>query len=457
MRGFDIGSSKFFNSYHRLDHYRAGVIDIMEMGSPVVLLSAFGRGHWLAAALAQEGIKTTLIDVTSKLGVWPSEDVEGPFGFFRTDRISESKMERIYADDPFAESVNGFTVWLKEGPIEFKGPLTRFKLEKSSLTSEAIAAILEGSQNKLSRNVQQQSFSESWLIDLAHQWASTTYVPSAKGYTRGRALPLAGSFFVRGATRAGLEKSLKWLEGKGVEVIRPQEIFDISFGQNKTINGIELRGEMQGLWHTEQMVWMLSSEETYFLNEKIGKYFFPEGALESEWCWVRYRVGLQECFERNSLPLHTLVIEDVYSPWTHENFMVLQRTAVDDQFDVWMRIPTVQRFNKEYLTLRSVRMAEHLTARMPLTEPQVLSYPQEYYYTYAQLGAPRFAVFGENQSHQRALAKFKNIYLDGPEVWTQYAWEAYFESHQEVRGRIVSWWKDKLLREQKEKRKEQNS
>lgn len=429
----------------------------MEMGSPVVVLSAFGRGHWLAAALAQEGIKTTLIDVTSKLGVWPSEDIEGPFGFFRTERISESKMERIYADDSFAEATNGFTVWLKEGPIEFKGPLTRFKLEKSALTNDVIEFILDGSVTKIPKSVQQLSFSESWLVDLAHQWASSTYMPSAKGYLRGKSLPLGSSFFVRGATRSGLEKSLKWVETKGVEVIRPEEVFDISFGQGKTINGIELRGDRQGLLHTEQMIWMLSSEETYFLNEKIGKYLFPEGSLESEWCWVRYRVGLQECFERNSLPLHTVVIDDVFSPWTHENFVVLQRTAVEDQFDVWMRIPTVQRFNKEYLTMRSTRMNAHLTERMPLSEPQVLSYPQEYYYTYAQLGAPRFVLFSEKQQGQRAPKKFKNLHLDGPEVWPQYSWESYFECHQEVRGQILTWWKEKLLKEQKEKRKEQNS
>ncbi|MEN0057436.1 MAG: hypothetical protein AAGB31_01270, partial [Bdellovibrio sp.] len=116
----------------------------MELGSPVILISAFGRGHWLAAALAQEGIKTTLVDVSSKLGVWPAEDIEGPFGFFRNERISESQLERLYADDPYDEVPNGFSLWLKKGPLEMKGPLTKYKIDGLELSSHVKEFLLRG-------------------------------------------------------------------------------------------------------------------------------------------------------------------------------------------------------------------------------------------------------------------------------------------------------------------------
>ncbi|CAE79798.1 hypothetical protein AB1A81_08890 [Bdellovibrio bacteriovorus] len=433
----------------------------MELGSPVILISAFGRGHWLAAALAKEGIKTTLVDVSSKLGVWPSEDVEGPFGFLRNERVSESQLERLYADDPYDEVSNGFTLWLKEGPFEFKGPVSKYKLDQSSLAAPVKEIIAGSSADKAAKNLYKHlealSFDQSWILHLAHQWAGTTYAPNARGASVGAAVPLSSSFLVRQATRNGLEKSLTWLASKGVEVMRPHQIMDVSFGGGKSITGLELSGEKQGLFRLEQIIWMLSSEETYFLNERLGKYFFPEGALEPEWCWVRYRVGLQQCFERDRLPLHTLVVDDLSSPWTHENMMVLQRTSLADQFDVWMRIPTVQRFNKEYLTVRSDRMKKLLTARMSLSEPQILSFPQEYYYTYAQLGASRFPVFGEKQTSRRGRAGFGNLHLDGPEVWPHYSWGAYFDNHERIQLQIVNWWKEKLLKEQKEKkRKEQN-
>lgn len=429
----------------------------MELGSPVILISAFGRGHWLAAALAQEGIKTTLVDVSSQLGVWPAEDVEGPFGFFRNEKISESQLERLYSDSSFEEVQNGFTLWLENGPLECKGPITKYKIDKISLLPHIKDFLWSGLSDKTGRmlykNLQSIDFEKSWLLHFAHQWAGTTYKPSVLGATVGQGIPLFSSFLVRQTTRNGLEKSLEWLASKGVNVIKPQ-IVDVSFKGRKTISGFEFSGAKQGLFGLEQLVWMLTSEESYFLNERLGKYFFPEGALEPEWCWVRYRVSIQQCFERDHLPIHTVLMDDLYSPWTHENMMVIQRTSLADQFDVWMKIPTVQRFNKEYLTIRSEKMKSHLTMRMSLSNPQVLSFPQEYYYTYAQLGASRFPVFSEKLESRRGKVLYKNLYLDGPEEWPLYSWGSYFERHELILAKISSWWKEKLLKEQKEKRKE---
>jgi hypothetical protein len=222
---------------------------------------------------------------------------------------------------------------------------------------------------------------------------------------------------------------------------------DASFGAGKMITGLELSGEKQGLFRTEQLVWMLSSEETYFLNPKLGKYFFPEGPLEPEWCWVRYRIGLQDCFERNRLPIHCVITHDLSSPWTHENMMVLERTSLPDQFDVWMRIPSVQRFNKEYLTIRSLGLKDIIVERMSLADPQILNFPQEYYYTYAQLGASRFPVFSQKQSSRRGRVAYANLHLDSPEEWTHFSWTSYFETDEAVRSQILAWWKEKLLKE----------
>ncbi len=430
----------------------------MELGSPVILISAFGRGHWLAAALAQEGIKTTLVDVSTKLGMWPAEDVEGPFGFFRNEKITEMQMERLYADDPYTEVPNGFTTWFKEGPFELKGPLVKYKTDQLPLSHHIKEFFLGGAHSKSNKNLYKNldsiSFEKSWLLHYAHQLASTTYAANARGAKVGAALPLYSSFLTRQASRNGLEKSLEWLAGKGVEIIKPQQIVDASFDGRKAVSGLELSGAQQGLFRLEQIIWLLSSEESYFLNERLGKYFFPEGALEPEWCWVRYRVRLQECFERDRLPAHAVVVNDLESPWTHENMLILQRTSLPDQFDAWMRIPNVHRFNKDYLTTRGERMKKHLRERMLLADPQILSFPQEYYYTYAQLGASRFPIFSEQQESRRGKSLFTNLHLDGPELWPHYSQGAYFERHEEVRDQLVSWWKEKLLKEQKEKRKE---
>lgn len=433
----------------------------MEMGSPVIIISAFGRGHWLAAALAQEGIKTTLVDVTSKLGVWPAEDVIGPFGFFRTDDLAETKLERLYAEDAFQESPNGFTIWSQEGPLEFKGPLTKFKIDQLTLSRQVKDFLFGEVDLKQSRmlykNIESVDFNHSWLLHLSHQWASTTYTSNALGARVGEPLPLMSSFLLRQPSRNGLEGSLEWLKTKGVEVFRPHQIVDASFGSGKQITGLELSGEKQGLFRLEQIVWMLSSEESYFLNERLARYFYPDGPLEPDWCWVRYRLSLQECFERDHLPLHTLVIQDLYSPWVHENLLVLQRTSLPEQFDVWIRVPNVQRFNKDYLKRRSEVIQKYLLKRMPLAKSEILSYPQEYYYTFAQLGPSRFPVFGVKQNSRRGKSLYRNLYLDGPEVWANYSYGVYYSQHEVIRSRISTWWKEKLLKEQKEKRREQKA
>ncbi len=433
----------------------------MEMGSPVIIISAFGRGHWLAAALVQEGIKTTLVDVTAKLGVWPVEDAIGPFGFFRTDGLAETKLERLYAEDAFQECSNGFTIWAQEGPLEFKGPLTKFKIEKLSLSSHVREFFLGETSSKQSRalykNIETLSFDQSWLLHLSHQLASTTYASNALGASVGDSLPLFSSFLLRQPSRNSLERSFEWLKSKGVDVLQPHQIVDASFGSGKVITGLELSGENQGLFRLDQIVWMLSSEESYFLNERLARYFYPEGPLEPDWCWVRYRLSLQGCFERDHLPLHTVVIQDIQSPWVHENLMVLQRTSLADQFDVWIRIPNVQRFNKDYLTTRSELIKKNLSGRMPLSAPEILSFPQEYYYTYAQLGPSRFPVFSNMQSSRRGKSLYRNLYLDGPEIWANYSYGVFYDQHELIRSRISSWWKEKLLKEQKENRREQKT
>jgi hypothetical protein len=465
LRGFDFGVIRFSThqecSGHKYSIISAEVGFIMKLGSPIILVSAFGRDHWLAAALAQEGIKTTLIDVSPQLGVWPVEDIEGPFGFYRNEKISESQLESLYSANPFEEVPNGFTLWLPEGPIEFKGPLTKFKIEKMSLIQSVKDVFFSSFQDKslklLYKNISEFSFKKTWLLHFAHQFAGTTYVPSVRAAEVGQSLPLLSPFLVRRASsRAGLERSLEWLRSKGVDVIQPQQLMDVSFGNSRTVSGFEISGVKQGLFRLEQLVWALTSEETYFLSERLGKYFFPEGALESEWCWIRFRVGLSECFERESLPLHSVILGEIDSPWTHENLIVMQRTSLQNQFDMWMRIPTVQRFNKEYLTHRGERMQRHIKSKMPLSDPQILMFPQEYYYTYAQLGAPRFPVYSEKDQARRGKNHFKNVRLNSPEDWPLYSWNAIFERSEDIKSQLMKWWQEKLLKEQKEKRKEQS-
>lgn len=425
----------------------------MDLNTSVLIVSAYGRGSWLAAELQRENIPVVLIDLSSKLGVWPPEDIEGPFGFFKPEEMSDLQTERVFSEDNFESVDQGFAVWLPEGPVELKSSLTQYRLQKVFQNKEVCDSLMSGKLGYKNLPALQkwaaENFKESWILHLAHQLGATTYVPSARASLVGKALRIMNPFLIRKATRAGQQKAIDWLKEKNVEVHQKTEILDVSFKNKKTISGVEIQGERSGLMHAEQVVWMLSSEESFFVAPKVAKHLFPEGALEAEWCWIRYRLKMSACPERDALPIHLLLIDQVTSPWTHQNLMVMQRTALEDQFDVWIRIPTVQRFNKEYLRIRGEKIMDILRERLPLGLPEIQSYPQEFYYTYSQIGPASFPVYGDGLDSRRRRMDFNNVYLDGAEIWKNYSWEEQFENQSLILDFLMRWWK--LLQQRKEK------
>lgn len=425
----------------------------MDLNTSVLIVSAYGRGYWLAAELQRENIPVVLIDVSSKLGVWPPEDIEGPFGFFKPEQMSDSQNERIFCEDPFETQDQGFTLWLEDGPVELKSSLALYRLRKLRQNKEACEALSSGKGGY--KNIvglqkwASENFKTSWILHLAHHWGTTTYVPSTRASLSGKALKIMQPFLVRNPTRAGQQKAVEWLQNKKVEVHQKTDVLDLSFKTNKSISGVEVHGERSGHMQVDQVVWMLTSEESYFVAPKIAKSLFPEGPLEPEWCWVRYRLKMSSCPERDSLPLHTLLFHQVTSPWTHQNMMVLQRTALEDHFDIWIRIPNVQRFNKEYLRIRGEKIMEILRERLPLALPEIQSYPQEFYYTYSQIGPSSFPVFGEGLESRRRKMNFQNVHTESAEVWKNYSWEDQFENQSHILESLLKWWK--LLQQRKEK------
>ena len=417
----------------------------MSQSCTAFIVSVFGRGHWLAAQLQRMGIATTLIDLSSQMGIWPSEISEGPFGLFRSDILDESMLACLNAGDLWNELPEGFNIWMAKGPLSFKGALTRFQLEKMGYSQDLIESILSGRPSKVLNG---QDFKKQWLPSFLSQLSSTYFVEPPLALLKNPSHSAVGSAFsVRWVTRQGLEKSYQWLRENGVTVLSDSEVVDLVLHGKNSVTGAELRGEMQGVYRFDQLIWCLSSEETFFVNEKIGRHLFGE-VRESTWCWLRYRVQVGECFEREVLPLTSVLLNDELAPWTHENLMFMQRTALPDQFDIWLRLPTVQRFNKDYLTQRGHEVVESLKLRLEQAEIKVLTYPQEYYYTYAQLGAPRFPLFDH---HMGAGTLYQNIFYHSPESWRHFGVEYTFAEQKNISDSILKWWNQKILAEQKKK------
>lgn len=394
----------------------------------VVLVSAYGRGHWLAVSLLKKGLNPLILDVTERLGSWSPEKAEGPFGFFNTENFDSSQYERLSEDDQFIDTPHGFTLWLSSGPLEFKGPTVQTRLKK------------------LGDNLK--------LIDsLAHGWNLNEYIPSVENLHKGQKSPFLSKFMVRFPSRQGHQKSIDWCRRMGVHTLQNASILDISLKDRKTVRGIEYkadRSEKSEIAGLDQLIWSLSSEETGMLSTKIQQTLFPNGALEPEWYWARYRLKISEGSIRDSIPLHSLVVKDLDQPWTHENFVILIRTGSSDLFDAWMRLPHVQRFNKDYLTQRGQSLLSMFQEKLVSLTVELSEFPAGAEGTYQQIGPVRWGLYSSEQKKKWKPGQFKNVGFDIPELRDQLGINYQFQQQSIILKEIELWW-NKLLSKQKTK------
>tara|TARA_B100000749_G_scaffold280899_1_gene281113 strand:- start:211472 stop:212734 length:1263 start_codon:yes stop_codon:yes gene_type:complete len=408
----------------------------------VVIVSIFGRGHWLAAELAEAGQQVALVDVSHRMGRWAPEDWEGPFGFFHSDRLSASQIERLSEDDYHDNVEQGFTLWLRRGPIDTKGPLSAFWFQKLGFSEEVSKYVtsynlLSSEERKsLQGKIADSDFEKTWFAHLCHQLASSTYVENAQSITEGRPLNVMSPLNIRRTTRRGFEKSLQWCESKGVTVFRDADLIDGQV-ENGQLSRIEIRGDWSGNLSSEQFIWQLTSDESYHASNKLSQILFPQGRVKPVWSWVRYRIQLDETPTLSSLPNQFVLVKDLFLPWTHSNLMVVQKTVRQENFDVWVKIPSQMRYQRTYLENVNQEILDEFKLRIPKSKPVNVDMPQDYLYEESELGPSRFPVYLSNELKQLKRGSFKNVSFDGPENWVNLDWLGQFESQTELKHKML--------------------
>jgi hypothetical protein len=86
------------------------------------------------------------------------------------------------------------------------------------------------------------------------------------------------------------------------------------------------------------IVWTLASSETGILNSALADQMFPQGVLEPDWQWVRLDLRSSVGAWVTGIPPWTVVVDDLYLPWTHANCFILQKGS-GGNWDAWLRIP----------------------------------------------------------------------------------------------------------------------
>ena len=410
----------------------------MDPKTDIVIVSAFGRGHWISQELLRQGYKVGLVDVSGRLGRWAPEDWEGPFPFFETSQLYPSQLARLVEDEETISLDRGFCLWLNEGPLELKSPLTTFLLRQRQVPSDVEDYLLkvpsesteqiEGRKNKL----RSLGFNKNWLAHFAHQWSSTVYQPNHLGLEQGNALALFTPASIRRPSRFSFEKSLQELKRRGGDLILGSELKDISVS-GRQITAVEVGSDLTGGVISGHMyLWMLTSQETEYVSKSMSQLLFPKGAVDPMWVWLRFRLEFKSGNEKHAIPDHFVIVEHLDLPWTRDNVLTCVKAPNPSQLDVWIRVPRKQRFQRQDMEEMSAEIIRKLRTRMPASDPQLLEMPQEYHYNYDELGPSRHVVFDRVLHNSEDTHKLSNLMINSPETWDRLDWNSQLESQKKV-------------------------
>ncbi len=404
----------------------------------IVIVSAFGRGNWMAAAVAAQGLKVTLVDVSEALGRWAPEDWEGPLGFFMSEKLAPSQLARMNEEDDYESVDEGFTLWLKSGPLDLKGHLSNhwLKTNPALATAQSYLTEFDGFNfedfKRWAEKIESMGFVGSWLIHLAHHLGARVFTDNAQAFKQGRPLPLFAPWALRRVTRKGAQRSLDWVESQGARVYRSAQLMDIRL-EGKLFQGLEIKSpSLSGVVLADQLLWMLTSEESFHVSEPLGALLFPKGPIQYEWSWIRFRVAMELGEYLHTLPPKLVMVEELYLPWTHSNLLVVDRTVNLQDVDVWMRVPNHLRFQRAYLDNCLEQILKTLADRIPHSNPKKVEMPQEYHYAQGELGPSRHGLYSPEALEKLRPLKLKNALYDGPEFWPALDWTSRFVAQQKA-------------------------
>jgi hypothetical protein len=414
----------------------------------VAVISIFGRGHWLAVELTRAGVPVTLVDVSADQGPWTEVDQVGPFGGFKSDFQLENNL---------VPQKQGLSLWLNDGPVEFGSLNVDYRLKKMGV-STLVKKYVQSAQAQ-ARDLQKLSFDENWPAQLSHVWNATISANSFESINSGKKADLFGEFFrYRHSEVSGLSKSLAWCEKNQVRVIKAKHIKDLAYENKGKLSGLEIQAEKSGVLKAEKFIWCLSQAETRKLSEKVRGTLFPAGVIYPEWAWIRFRVKIEDSQKlQHWLPDHVVILNDLHLPWSHENFVVMQRAEQEKgaSFDCWLKIPHAQRFQKTYLHDMATRLEELLQHKISGANIEILEWPLEAKMDEQRLGPNPFVVYREHH-HKPKTRDWNNVHFTGPEHWESSSYQGKRENEKELFAEMKSWW-DKKMEALAKRLKERNS
>lgn len=392
----------------------------------VILVSSFGQLEALACELGRSGLNTLMIDVTDRLGLWPLEDREGPFGENHSDAVMGAWQEMSSLGDLPVACELGQVIWTSSlGPVALRGPLIQHQMKTRGWKS---------SQSPVS---QMTDFKSQWLAWLSRSCYDTRFHSWDPDLLKYPKVEIENALNVRFPTRSGLNARREWLKSQGVQVWAEVDILDVMDANS----GLEVRGSMSGVIKTQSLVWGLTSYETDHMSFRVREKLFGGEVNKPDWAWIRYRLSVENQELTLGWPLHMLMIENPALPLTHSDLIVIQRTVLNNQFDAWIRIPDSKRFHQAYLHRMKDEIRSKIQKKLPKLKLSFIFEPQELSYTSRELGPRPYSQYNEKLKLRKTNQK--NLFFDGPEVWPNFSNLSLFQNQKRILDQILIDWRKK--------------
>lgn len=374
----------------------------------VVVASVYGRGHWLAAHLADQGWSVAVLDLTSALGTFSNEDFDGPFGLLETDLISGSQRSHWRSELGHGSSTqisNGFTLWMKDGPLEGHGALSTFLAQEHSLSISVrnylhMVSDLSDARLKPERlQLAKLPYTSNWLVGFMHQVTSNTLVENHLALSSEHAAPFFVPYSVRHITDESHKTALKFLRDKKIDVLSVD-----------SVSGFIPEGDEQVIVQTptnkiiaRSFVWTLSGAETLKVAKPLMRAFFPNGSIERTWVWRRFITEFDE--QPTEVPDAFTILQDPHLPWTHTNVIAV-RTA-KKSWNCWLKLPVAKQADEKYLQEQADEISKVINQKLPWAGAKTSD---------SGVSSPEWSVFDSHQKQKLKSVFAKNVFLCSPEI-----------------------------------------
>lgn len=399
----------------------------------LVIASVFGRGHWLATEFASRGWRVSLLDLTPSLGEFDDRDIEGPFGLLEASDLHPSQRARLADEGEFAQVQGGFTLWLPEGPLEFRSELTPFLLRARDIPAEVESYLRKPSfESKEAtqelRGLKRFQYSHSWLAQFAHSITSGAHFENYVALNSESTAALFTPYGLRQLTAAGHARGLQNLQTAGVTVTSNAKLKSVRF-EGRSATAFEF--EDGTLETARAFVWALSYEETKTISDSLLRALYPAEWADAPWAWQRLAFKASDVDFLSQLPLSFVVIQDADLAWTRANMIVVRRRAGANEIDAWVKVPTWMRRERLAFDQVQTEVRQTLEKRFPLVQLEdvekdltPLSWPiwsGDEFKTIQGAAAPR---------------KSPNLFFDSPGVWTSLDWMGRFRHENTIADKL---------------------